>query len=201
MSLLDFSLCPIQNRSPGTNSNILQGRLLNRFRDCDNLQPQSETPEGGESWAGHLAGGTRRKASPLQTLQRLFWGNTKILSIVDIYFSTWGKDHCTAGLKFNKTGFDQKRKRFICMYWSSKTGDQLYSYTSPTVSVLCLYLASAYSLPRSAFFLKQKIAFYSLFCRPRLRKCRWRSQHWENRCSTICAICLNQSQSLIKFSE
>ena len=49
----------------------------------------------------------------------------------------WGKDHCTAGLQFNKTGTDHKRTYiFIFMQWTSwiqtcKTGDQLYSDPSP----------------------------------------------------------------------
>ena len=48
----------------------------------------------------------------------------------------WGKDNCTAGLQFYKTGLDQGRKYVFCMEWSSwiqtcKTGGQPYRDTSP----------------------------------------------------------------------
>ena len=64
----------------------------------------------------------------------------------------WGKDNCSAGLQFNKTGTDQWGKyNFICIVWSSlmqpcKTEDQPYSDASPNsecslVDLFDLYLA------------------------------------------------------------
>ena len=57
------------------------------------------------------------------------------------------KDPCTAGLQFNKPWLDQHRKYvvFVCIEAAEpklvpKTGDQPYSETSPTVSVLLLRL-------------------------------------------------------------